>query len=189
MPDYKIENGELRHGHKYVKRVWKNGKWRYYYDIEDAAKDAKKQINKTVKKIDRKLDKTADKIKDGLSERNIKKTKKKIGRELDQAGAKLKNAASNAKNKIEDKLGVDDKKRAKAAQDIVKSKNTKRNQKIAAKLTAQYASTPIGKLETAAKKGKTAYEKAKIKLTAKKRKKQANKNSSRSKNGSRSHVQ
>lgn len=45
-----LKKGQARKEHKYIKREWKNGRWRYYYDWDELKKDTKENIKNTANK-------------------------------------------------------------------------------------------------------------------------------------------
>lgn len=75
MPYYAVHRSkpddELTHW-KYIKRIKKNGKWKYYYDKEAAEKDSKKKTKNPLKKLSNSFDKAVAKGEKFLYEKLLK---------------------------------------------------------------------------------------------------------------------
>lgn len=119
---------------KYIKRVKKNGKWKYYYDWDQLKKDTSNKIQTT-------LDKAADKL--GVDERDrLKEASRK------QTEATLRNivAKSNFEN-LDTTNRTPDEIRKSGEQYRDSSKEKAKAEKNYQNAVQDYVNTPIGKLE------------------------------------------
>lgn len=124
------KSGDERENHKYVKREWKNGRWKYWY--KNAADKLGFDERKALKEKEEVLDKQISKKDQSVSDR------------LDQ----YVRVQYNRDNKA-----VVDKYESLTKQTISDTRKVNNTQKEVEKLTEAYLNTPIGKIENAAKVG------------------------------------
>lgn len=129
---------------------------------EKKIEKAKKKVSKFIEDVDsgkvaERVKKKAESVKKDVS-KAVDDIKDTVKDKAQNAGTKVKTAVNSAKDQALDKLGYDEKQRLDAAEEIASSKKgklgEKRARKIADRLAAEYANTPLGKLESLVKKGK-----------------------------------
>lgn len=134
-----------RKDHKYLKREWKNGRWKYYYDFASAKKDRKTAINNKINQWKNNVKVGADKIKADVKTEAKKTTDKAVDATLkrtNENAAKLNKLVDKAKevvNKLyDDPKNMYDVTTSSYKEKMEKVKETKEWKEIVAKQDPEY---------------------------------------------------